>query len=82
LEHHNADILLFDEVFSAGGDIDFQNKGVKKMEELIKGGAAVVMVSHDLEIIKKYCQKTILLEKGEIIFIGNPEEAINHYLKK
>jgi ABC-type polysaccharide/polyol phosphate transport system ATPase subunit len=82
LEHHNSDILLFDEVFSAGGDIDFQDKGVKKMEDLIKNGAAVILVSHSMETIQKYCNKAILLEKGKISFMGDPEETIKKYLNK
>lgn len=81
LKHHNPDIILLDEVFGAGGDIDFQKKGIEKMEELIKGGAAVIMVSHDLEIIKKYCNKAVLLNKGKTVFMGEPEEAVKKYLE-
>jgi len=81
LKHHNPDVILLDEVFGSGGDIDFQGKAIQKMEELIKGGATVVMASHDLEIIKKYCDKVILLNKGEVAFMGQPDEAIKLYLK-
>ena len=80
LKHHNPDIILLDEVFGAGGDIDFQKKGIEKMEELIRSGASVIMVSHSLEIIKKYCQKAILLDKGKIDFMGVPEETVKRYL--
>lgn len=80
LEHHNPDILLFDEVFSAGGDIDFQEKGVKKMDDLIKKGAAVILVSHSLDMITKYCNKAILLADGKISEMGKPEDVINKYL--
>jgi ABC-type polysaccharide/polyol phosphate transport system ATPase subunit len=80
LKYHNPDVILLDEVFGAGGDIDFQKKGIEKMEELIKGGASVIMASHDLGIIKKYCHKVILLEKGKAIFYGDPEEVIRKYL--
>lgn len=82
LEHRNPDILLFDEVFSAGGDIDFQDKGVKKMEELIKKGAAVVLVSHSLDMITKYCNRAILLDNGKMAFAGGPEETVKYYLAK
>ncbi|MCX6722012.1 MAG: ATP-binding cassette domain-containing protein [Candidatus Staskawiczbacteria bacterium] len=80
LEHHNPDILLFDEVFSAGGDIDFEDKGVKKMEDLIKKGAAVILVSHSLDMIKKYCNRVILLDKGKIIEEGDPQKVIDKYV--
>lgn len=79
LEHHNPDILLFDEVFSAGGDIDFQTKGIKKMEELIKRGVAVILVSHSLDLIEKYCQKTLWLEKGKILKQGISKEIVAEY---
>lgn len=81
LKHHNPEIILLDEVFGSGGDIDFQKKGIEKMEELIRGGATVLMASHDLEVIKKYCNKVILLNKGKAFFIGKPEEAVDLYLK-
>lgn len=81
LKHHNPDIILLDEVFGAGGDIEFQNKGIEKMEGLIKGSATVVMASHDLETIKKYCHKVILLNKGRAVFIGEPELAVKKYIE-
>lgn len=79
IKHKNPDILLIDEVFGAGGDIDFEEKAQKKMEELIRGGAAVVLASHNLEIIEKYCNRSIWLDKGKIIKIGNPREVIGSY---
>lgn len=80
IKHHNPDILLIDEVFGGGGDIDFQDKALKKMEELIEGGATVIFVSHGLDIVKKYCDRVILLDNGEIIKEGKPEEVVEKYL--
>jgi ABC-type polysaccharide/polyol phosphate transport system ATPase subunit len=79
LEHHNPDIILLDEVFGSGGDIDFQNKAATRMEELIKRGATVILVSHSLEIIEKHCHKVILMDKGKIIKTGSPNETIKFY---
>jgi ABC-type polysaccharide/polyol phosphate transport system ATPase subunit len=79
LKHHNPDILLLDEVFGSGGDIDFQNKAVAKMEELIKGGATVLLVSHSLDIINKYCDKVIWLDKGGIALSGLPADVTKAY---
>ena len=70
---------MLDEVFGSGGDLAFQNKAVVRMEELIKGGATVLMVSHDLELIKKYCSRTVLLDKGRKAADGRPEEVIAAY---
>jgi len=79
LKHHNPDILLLDEVFGAGGDIDFQTKAAEKMEEFIKGGATVILVSHGLELVKRYCSRVIFLNKGEVIDTGDPEKIIESY---
>ena len=80
LRHSKPDILLLDEVFGAGGDIDFEEKAIKKMEEFVTGGATVVLASHDLDIIKKYCDRVIWLDKGEIAGIGEAQEIIFKYL--
>lgn len=80
-KHQNPDILLLDEIFSAGGDLEFNKKAIEKMEELIKSGATVILVSHDLSILEKYCNRTILLDNGRIIKQGKPKEIISFYLK-
>jgi ABC-2 type transport system ATP-binding protein len=79
ITHKNPDILLIDEVMGGGADKNFKEKSLKKMEELLKGGATVILVSHELEAIKKYCDKVIWLEKGEIKIQGNPEEITTAY---
>lgn len=80
LHQSKPDILLLDEVFGAGGDVDFEEKAVKKMEEFVTGGATVVLASHDLDIIKKYCNRVIWLNEGEVLGAGNPQEIISKYL--
>ena len=80
VKHQNPDILLLDEIFSAGGDAEFREKAIKKMEELIKGGATVVLVSHDLAILEKYCDRLILLDNGKVIREGKPREVIEEYM--
>jgi len=80
LEAKGGDVFLLDEVFGSGGDFEFQKKAIEKMEELVKGGATVVLVSHDLEIIKKYCNRAILLEKGRIALQSSVEEVISKYI--
>ncbi|MEI6849900.1 MAG: ATP-binding cassette domain-containing protein [archaeon] len=81
LEHQNPEILLLDEVFGSGGDLEFKNKATQKMEELIKKGATVILVSHDLEIIQKYCHRALLMENGKIVREGKPLEIIEEYIK-
>ena len=79
LEYHKPEILLIDEVLEAGGDIDFKKKAGKKIEEFIRGGAAVILVSHNLEDISRYCDRALLLEKGKITMRGDVEAVIKKY---
>ncbi len=77
--HQNPDILLLDEIIETGGDIDFNKKALQKMEQLINGGATVVMASHNLDVIKKYCEWVLLFHRGCVIKSGKPEEVIRYY---
>lgn len=79
IEHNSPDVILLDEVFGSGGDIEFQNKATNKMEELINGGATVIIVSHSMDIIKKYCSRVLYLEHGEILNSGPVEKIIKEY---
>ena len=79
LERHNPDILLVDEMLSSGGDIDFQAQAGKKIEELILGNTTVLLVSHNLNDIEKYCDRVIILEKGRLVNRGKPEQIIEKY---
>jgi len=63
--HFEPDILLLDEVLAVG-DTNFQNKCVKKVDELAKKGHTILLVSHDTERILKHCRRTLWIEKGEI----------------
>ncbi len=72
-------VLLLDEVFSAGADLSFRNKGMKAITELINTGVTVVLVSHSLDIIQKYCDQALWLEQGKIIKHGAPQEVVKAY---
>jgi len=75
----DPDLLLIDELFSVG-DEHFKNKSQQRMEALIEDNRTVVMVSHSLGRIKKYCHEVIWLEQGYIRRIGPAEEVINQYM--
>ena len=81
LECENPDIILLDEVFGSSGDISFQEKAIARMEKFINNGSTVIMVSHDLNIVKKYCQRAILIHDNKKNFEGDPEEVIEKYKK-
>ena len=80
VKHQNPDILLLDEVLSSGGDAKFKEQATAKMEELIKGGAAVIMVSHNEENFLNHCHKIIWLDDGKIKEVGNPTAVFEKYL--
>jgi len=73
-----AEVLLVDEVLSVG-DADFQSKSRARMETLISGGAAVVLVSHDMNAVRTLATRAIWLENGHVKMIGNPAEVVAAY---
>ena len=76
-----ADVLLIDEVLSVG-DADFQLKSSARMSELIKKGAAVVLVSHDMNAIRKLASKAIWLENGVVKMSGPAKKVVAAYEKQ
>ena len=71
-------ILLVDEVLAVG-DIDFQQKCYDSFESFKKNGRTILFVSHDLNAIERFCDRAILLEKGEIKGQGEPDVVIAQY---
>ncbi|MCG6349097.1 ABC transporter ATP-binding protein [Vibrio fluvialis] len=79
--HFTPDILILDEVIGAG-DETFRSKATKRLEELIDKSRIVILSSHDLASIKRYCDKAIVMEKGAIVVNGTPDQAVEYYLSK
>lgn len=78
--HLEPEILLIDEVLAVG-DIEFQKKCLGKMEEVSKkDGRTILFVSHNLDAIHKFCDRSILLDKGSIVKDGKTSEVIEHYI--
>ena len=78
--HAVPDILLIDEVFAVG-DEAFQKKCQNKINEFKADGKTIVFVSHNLDTIKQLCQRSLLLNEGQIVMMGNTEKVINAYLE-
>ncbi|RYY62887.1 MAG: ABC transporter ATP-binding protein [Chitinophagaceae bacterium] len=74
-----ADIMFLDEIFAVG-DVKFQEKAVKVFESSWIKGKTVILVSHSMEVIRKYCQRSAYMQNGELKFIGNTDQAIDMYL--
>ncbi len=75
-----ADILLIDEVLAVG-DADFQKKCFSYFRKLKKQGKTVIFVSHDMDAIREYCDRAILIENSKLIKEGNAEEIAKEYTK-
>lgn len=75
-----SDILLVDEVLSVG-DIFFQQKCHARIEELMSNGTALILVSHDTQMIEKYSNHVILLHNGNILQSGQPNEVVYSYYR-
>jgi ABC-type polysaccharide/polyol phosphate transport system ATPase subunit len=77
----NTNVLLIDEVLSVG-DANFQAKSSERMQELIDAGAAVVLVSHDMNAVRKLAKKAIWLENGVVKMSGPTEQVVSAYEKQ
>lgn len=79
--HSDPDIMLLDEEFGAG-DEEFRYKSINKIKSLVANGATILLVSHNLDLLKKHCHKVIWLHEGKILMEGKSKEVIDAYLKK
>lgn len=76
----DPDILIVDEALSVG-DVFFQSKCYKRMEEIRKNGTTILMVTHDMGSIIKYCDKVVVLNRGDKIAEGPAGEMVDLYKK-
>lgn len=77
----SPDVLIIDEVLAVG-DAAFQKKSLGKMKEVSSSGRTVLFVSHNMTSIEDLTTRCILLEKGEVVFNGAPEEATKEYYER
>lgn len=75
-----ADILLIDEVLAVG-DADFQRKCFEYFRELKKQKKTVVFVSHDMNAVREYCDRAVLIDSSRLIASGSAEEIAEDYTK-
>jgi ABC-type polysaccharide/polyol phosphate transport system ATPase subunit len=77
----DPDILLLDEVL-ATGDATFREKSKDRVIELVRGARAVVLVTHDMNWVEEYCNRAILIERGEVVVEGAPAEVVALHLER
>ena len=78
--HLDPEILVVDEVLAVG-DAEFQKKAIGKMQDVSKGeGRTVLFVSHNMTSIRNLCKTGVILEKGQVIFQGTADAAVEQYI--
>ena len=74
----DPEILLVDEALAVG-DAVFQYRCIQRIKDLQREGVTIFFVSHDLSAVKSLCTDALLLDKGRLLFHGEPYDAINQY---
>lgn len=75
------EILIVDEVLAVG-DLRFQEKSLNRMQEVASTGRTVLLVSHNMHMVKRFCSRAILLDQGQVVIDGTPDDVIATYTGK
>lgn len=75
------EILLVDESLNAG-DATFVEKAKARILEVFDRAKAVIIVSHDLSIVRELCDRVIWLERGQVIADGPTQEVVDRYIAR
>jgi ABC-type polysaccharide/polyol phosphate transport system ATPase subunit len=75
-----ADILLIDEVLAVG-DASFQQKCFDQFDRMREEGKTIIFVSHGMDSIQRFCDRAVLINRGNLVAIGDTEEISEQYLK-
>ncbi|HKP90887.1 MAG TPA: ABC transporter ATP-binding protein [Thermoleophilaceae bacterium] len=76
----DADILLIDEVLAVG-DAAFQQKCFDVFHRMKDERKTILFVTHDMDAVKRFCNRAVLLERGELRMLGKPEEVADSYVE-
>ena len=78
--HVDADVLLIDEVLAVG-DAAFQQKCFEQFDRIRAEGRTVLLVTHDMAAVQRFCDRALLLEHGRVIAAGDPATVAQEYLR-
>jgi len=73
-----ADIMFLDEIFAVG-DMKFQEKAAKVFESSWISGRTVILVSHTMAVVQRYCSRAAYMVQGKLVYFGDTEEAVRLY---
>ena len=76
----NPDILIIDEALAVG-DVRFQRKCFRRLDELKESGVSILFVTHSTDSVIKYCDRAIMLDEGELKMTGSPKDVVQAYLE-
>jgi hypothetical protein len=76
--HVDPEILLVDEVLAVG-DFAFQTKCYARMDELRRKGTSLIFVSHNMDVVRRVCDRGLVMYRGDPIFQGSAAEAVVAY---
>jgi ABC-2 type transport system ATP-binding protein len=76
----DADILLIDEVLAVG-DAAFQQKCADAFDEMKAAGKTIILVTHEMSTVERYCHRAMLIDSGQIQHLGDPGDVGRHYLQ-
>lgn len=76
--HVDPDVLIVDEALSVG-DVYFQRKSIDRMEYFRKAGRTVLFVSHDPQLVQRFCSRALWLEAGKVAMCGPAREVVTAY---
>jgi ABC-type polysaccharide/polyol phosphate transport system ATPase subunit len=77
----DPDVLLVDEVLAVG-DAEFQDRSLERMLEFREAGKTFVLVSHDLDAVRGICDRTLVLDRGRVVFDGPVSEGVELYRQR
>ena len=79
--HVEPDILIVDEALAVG-DAAFQAKALARIDEILARGTTLLFVGHDLNAVRAFCHRAMLLEKGRIVDSGSPDDVVVAYMQR
>lgn len=74
----NPDILVMDEILAVG-DIQFQQKCFERLQRFREMGKTILLVTHSVNQVLDYCDRSLVMNHGQIVFNGDPREAVERY---
>jgi ABC-2 type transport system ATP-binding protein len=79
--HVEPEILLVDEVLAVG-DEPFQRKCIARIKSFQSEGRSIILVTHALEMVRELCDRAVMLERGEIVVEGSPQDAVRAFRER